>query len=599
MNTRCLVPVVAVLVTSAFAWAEDPTALVEKLRSEDRSERAEAARALIELGPPAVGPVSELLADERGQLREAAMVILINLGPASAPAVPKLLPFLEKKNQERIMGVIALGRIGPGATAAVDALLPLLKHDDPMLRAQASLALAKIGRKLEVVLPALVELLETSKGRELEVPIVAFTELGPAAAPAIPDVKALVRSDSERTRIGAIYTLSKIGVKQPKAILPTLEKVLLADPAWTVRCEAARRIGDLGGAGASAIPSIERAIQDKDVQVRKWCVNALEAIGEKGVPALTRALAHSDHVVRRDAAEGLGRLGAPLATPAVPALTKGLLGEAWDVRKKIVEALGRIGPASAPAAENLAKLLGEHGLAVPEETISGWDPQEFVRSVEEQTLITLARIGSGAKTALPALKAELQKSTGTRKVHAAWALASVGPSFGVARPALEAALESEDARSRTASARALAHLGKRAAASAKALQALRDAGKTVDSAWCAWALSEVTGNRAECARWLGERLSGEPKVAELSATLLGRLGPEAAPAVPALIEAIANFERDRFGVLMEAVGALGKIGAAAEPALKPLDFLQNHPAPAAAKSAAEASKSIRDALESR
>ncbi|WP_159461564.1 HEAT repeat domain-containing protein, partial [Thermoflexus hugenholtzii] len=93
-------------------------------------------------------------------------------------------------------------------------------------------------------------------------------------------------------------------------------------------------------------PELRRALQDKDADVRRAAVQALEKMGPPVLPALLQALQDEDADVRRAAAEALGNIGDP---PALPALTQALQDEDGGVRRAAAEVLEKMGPPALPA----------------------------------------------------------------------------------------------------------------------------------------------------------------------------------------------------------------------------------------------------------
>ncbi|MHB9074225.1 MAG: HEAT repeat domain-containing protein [Desulfobaccales bacterium] len=86
---------------------------------------------------------------------------------------------------------------------------------------------------------------------------------------------------------------------------------------------------------------LQQALQDQNWLVRR---NAAEALGKIGspeaVPILTKALQDSDEPERWQAAEALAKIGSP---EAVSAAIQALQDPEWHVKMRAAEALGRIG----------------------------------------------------------------------------------------------------------------------------------------------------------------------------------------------------------------------------------------------------------------
>jgi uncharacterized protein (TIGR03067 family) len=92
--------------------------------------------------------------EEDLRVQGALMRALVQLGPA---AVPSLVAGLKNpKAAVRAQAALALGRIGPGAKDAVTGLTKVLKDQDPLARARAAAALGRIGPTATAAMPALV-----------------------------------------------------------------------------------------------------------------------------------------------------------------------------------------------------------------------------------------------------------------------------------------------------------------------------------------------------------------------------------------------------------------------------------------------------------
>jgi HEAT repeat protein len=159
--------------------------------------------------------------------------------------------------------------------------------------------------------------------------------IGPAAAPAIPDVAARL-SQPELTSEAAV-ALSFMGAP---AVAP-LQDALASDNAL-VRRESLRSIGklkDRAGLDTNAVlPLLVDSMDDPDAGVRAVAATYLGIIHEGdplAVPALIKALKDPEPDVRRVSAEALGSFG-DAAKPSLPALRKATA----DVDPEVARAAG-------------------------------------------------------------------------------------------------------------------------------------------------------------------------------------------------------------------------------------------------------------------
>jgi serine/threonine protein kinase len=74
------------------------------------------------------------------------------------------------------------------------------------------------------------------------------------------------------------------------------------------RARAARVLGGIGADAKAAIPVLLESLRDREAMVRFDAANALEKMGDAAKEALSQALQDDDQVVRRIAAEALGRI---------------------------------------------------------------------------------------------------------------------------------------------------------------------------------------------------------------------------------------------------------------------------------------------------
>jgi HEAT repeat protein len=318
------------------------------------AEAAEAHRALIEIGKPAIAPLAWTLM-ERGPVKDGAKAaatarVLAEMGKAGRPeafdaliaglavggsagwecakalgeigdrrAVEPLLKSLEGGAQAAVID--ALGKLGD--PRAVEPILAKLPDKSPGTRGAAARSLAKLGDKRAV--EPLIRLLED---KDAEMRCVAAEALGTlrdrrATAPLL----ALLGDKGFGVPRRALLALGKIG--DPAAVEPLLallEKDELAEPA-------AAALGEIGD---------RRAVEPLIKAVEKALAQTKPPLG-KGMPAILWA-----------GGEALGRLGDKRAVPLLLDLIQRPQGGDGEF-SFAAAALGRIAdPESVP---QLAKLL--------------------------------------------------------------------------------------------------------------------------------------------------------------------------------------------------------------------------------------------------
>jgi HEAT repeat protein len=497
------------------------------------------------------------------------------LGQIGAPAVPGLLAALRDADwNARLAAAEALGEIGDAA--AVPGLLAALRDASLYVREAAAKALGEIGA------PAVPGLLAALRDADWNARLAAAEALGEIGAPAVPGLLAALRDESRQVRKAAAWELGKIG---DAAAVPGL-LAALGDADVDVREAAAwaLRIGD-----AAAVPGLLAALRDADWRVRRAAAAALGEIGAPAVPGLLAALGDADANVREAAAAALGEIG---DAAAVPGLLAALGDTNADVREAAAAALGKIGDAAAvpgllaalrdadadvrEAAAWALRKIGD-AAAVPGLLAALGDADADVR---EAAAWALGEIGDAA--AVPGLLAALGDVEARVRRAAAEALEQIGDA---AVPGLLAALGDADERVREAAAAALGQIG--APAVPGLLAALRDADWNARRA-AAEALGQIKD--ATSVPKLLEVLDGSEvisryalakvreRVSELLYRMIERVAVEdrdhydpektlvqiGALAVPGLLAALGDADER---VRQAAAWALGQIGAPAVPGL--------------------------------
>jgi len=248
-------------------------AIVQLFPNRDETLRAVAARALARIGTPeAARALAETLNDfsELTRLRMAE-----NLERIGHEAVGPLLDTLGSGTPPgRLLAVRVLGNLR--ALEAGPALREAMRDgESPDLRAQAALALGKIGNPDD--LPALVES--------------ASDEAWPVRA----------------------LAASALGMIGEASTIPTLRE-LTVDREWWVRLNASRALANIGPAGEKALASLldegDRYTRDRAAAtleergITRRAIGELDAVGEKGESA--RAMIRA--MVRAGAVRYLERL---------------------------------------------------------------------------------------------------------------------------------------------------------------------------------------------------------------------------------------------------------------------------------------------------
>ena len=137
-------------------------------------------------------------------------------------------------------------------------------------------AFAALGGR---VVPRAIELLKDPKRRERAMKVLA--KIGPEAAPAVPDLVALLKDEDPKVRTEALFALAAIGPKASAAIGPAT--AALADTDRDVMLTAGYFLGKLGPEAKEAAPALRKLLDSKDDLVKLTGVRCLAA-GRSGEP---------------------------------------------------------------------------------------------------------------------------------------------------------------------------------------------------------------------------------------------------------------------------------------------------------------------------
>jgi HEAT repeat protein len=277
----------------------------------DWKVRTAAARALGDIGAPAVEPLIAALKDNGlSGVREAAAEALGKIGDPRA--VEPLIAALKDGNSDVRKAAEALGKIGD--PRAVEPLIAALIHGLSYYREAAAEALVKIGA------PAVEPLIAALKGSGMRKAAEALVKIG---APAVEPLIAALKDGDFDVRKAAAGALGEIGWKPDKGEAGAL--YLIARGKWDECVKI----------GAPAVEPLIAALKDGNSDVRKAAAEALGKIGWK--PDKSEAGAH--YLIAQGKWDECVKIGAPAVEPLIAALKDG----DSDVRNAAAGALGKIG----------------------------------------------------------------------------------------------------------------------------------------------------------------------------------------------------------------------------------------------------------------
>ncbi|MDE0016133.1 MAG: HEAT repeat domain-containing protein [Candidatus Poribacteria bacterium] len=176
------------------------------------------------------------------------------------------------------------------------------------------------------------------------------------------------------------------------------------------RLNAAYRLGQVG---ADAVPALKQMLHSESDAIREYAGYALSITGAPAVPTLIDALQATDDSVRASAAFALADMG-KAAQEALPALIRAAQDPSESVRRHATEGLGLIG-----------QLVSEDMDVSETVQVLATGLTDAYFPVRDNAARALAKFGTLAERAMPALVAQLEDEDRYVRFHAALALKQI------------------------------------------------------------------------------------------------------------------------------------------------------------------------------
>lgn len=275
----------------------------------------------------------------------------------------------------------------------------------------------------------------------------------------------MCRHPNGQVRAGAALVLIRLSTNRCEAIY-ALQRVLAEKQDGVGKALEAMK--ELGASGREAEALVLGFLGDGDRNIRFQAIDALGAIaGTAGIAALIKTMNDEDKAIRAQAADALGDVG-PRATEAVPALSHAVaVSDHLLVRESAIEALGKIGSGARSAVPILLTILSNRdestdlrcATAMALSGIAPRDPRvigALTAGLEDAPELSdtdvcaaiaaaLGKAGSAAQRAVPILTNVLNDANAAEEVRASAArsLTRIGVASKEVLSALSAVLSDE------------------------------------------------------------------------------------------------------------------------------------------------------------
>jgi HEAT repeat protein len=411
-----------------------------------------------------------------------------------------------------------------------------LQAKDATLRQEAARVLGVIGSEAGEAVTVLIGALEDSDAQVRWRVLEALGSLGRKAEPAAVVLVQFFNDQDAQWRERVVQTVGQIGSRDDRVVLALAGALLDERPRWRTP-SAGKILARLGLDAKRALPLLREARKHRDPELRAAVLLPLAAIDRESMSGIVAALDDEEAKVCEAAVAALKELG-PRAKPGLPALLERLRKR--ERPGEVVQILVTVGPEAVPA---LTKALKDLDVVVGRDVLQ-----------------VLQLLGPQAKEALPALAETLR--------HPQLGAAAAEAVAGIGSPAVPILLDAvKDREARKNAFDALGRLGPAAREAIHPLVALlKDADAPTRSdvqsvlarmgkpvlPWVVAELKEVDNEHvpgligalsqgAEGTRYTVPALvrllrESDPRVRIRAAQQLGRMGPLARRAGPALEE---------------------------------------------------------------
>ncbi len=228
-----------------------------------------ALRALNEIGPDAVLPLTQALSHTNSEVRDLAADLLSRHGAAHPKiAVPALLQAMRDPDEfVRSTAAKSLCRIEHDPGKVIPALIARLEDPSRVVGVAVAECLGEFGAEAKSAVPALVKRIERNPGELLSI-IPALAKIQPDTA--MTSLSHLLRETNMLVRLRAAYQIRSLRDQlkgssraATEMVISTLIQMLEA-PEPEVRGVAAWTLGEFGSEARMAIPALQAAFEKEE-----------------------------------------------------------------------------------------------------------------------------------------------------------------------------------------------------------------------------------------------------------------------------------------------------------------------------------------------
>lgn len=408
-----------------------------------------------------------------------------------------------------------------------------------------------------------------------------FGALGMRGKPAVPLLVELIKGGNPSYQEMAVHVLAGMGTDAADAA-PVLRQVLVGELGGGAAVYGARRA--LGRMGSVGLPILMEALRERKPDDSMIIAEGFRELGAAAVPGLTKEYETASPDYRVNIARALGFVG-PEGRNAVPMLIASLEGAGDALRAEIASALGGIGEPAETIRPALIQLLLEPGVQKGERTPRASAAQALAKirpitgdavSALKQTVLLPEFAADAAALSLSTMDSEAGVAAlvelaanpdANVRARVMEPLGRVAAKYAAAADALATALNDPDDGVRGKAARALGETGD--ASIASQLETLKDPEFSFVKAAAARPGFGALGMKAvEPLRAL--LTSEDPEIRAKAALMGSAIQDWDSAGVPELIAKLSSADRREVEI---AIQALGRLGARAHQAVKPLQEL--------------------------